>query len=420
VRRQLAAYQRNQRRGESEDREDYEFYDVTAWSLPLTLGLDAWWTDDSTPLTGGRVSLADSLLPPPAPGRAQSAYLFTDENDAHARLAMRLLREGFRVAFATRPLSAGGAAWPRGTFVVRVQRNPDSVHERIATIAREVGARVVAVQSAFPDSGQVGLGSESVVALHRPRVLLASGDGIEQTAFGSVWFYLEQELGIPVTPINLAALGRVNFADYNVLIIPNGYAGRLWRELGEGGATRLKAWVESGGEVIAFGGAVGLLARKELELTTVTALEADSSAARDTTLADAARPGPPLLSPSASAGSTPEVAPGAIFRATLDRSHWLTAGYDRDALPVYYDGASLLKPSEKGANPVVLTDPDLELAGFSFPGNTEKFLRNSVWAAVETVGDGHVVLFAENPVYRGFWRGPAKLLTNAILIGPGR
>jgi hypothetical protein len=36
------------------------------------------------------------------------------------------------------------------------------------------------------------------------------------------------------------------------------------------------------------------------------------------------------------------------------------------------------------------------------------------------VGSGSVVVFAENPVYRGFWRGPAKLLTNAVLFAPGR
>jgi hypothetical protein len=39
---------------------------------------------------------------------------------------------------------------------------------------------------------------------------------------------------------------------------------------------------------------------------------------------------------------------------------------------------------------------------------------------VESSGSGTVVLFAENPVYRGFWRGPSKLLTNAILFGPSR
>jgi hypothetical protein len=420
VRRQLAAFQRNQRRGADENKEGYEFYDVTAWSLPLTLGLDAWWTDDTTRVVAERVRATDSLATPPAPARAQSAYVFSDETEAGTRLAMRLLREGFRVGVATRPLTADGASYPRGTFVVRLQRNGDAVHERIAVLAQATGARVTAVRSAFPDSGQYGIGSETVIAIRAPRILLAAGEGIDQTAFGSVWFYFDRELGIPVTPVNLATIGYANLEDYNVLIIPSGSGGRMFRELGEAGATKLRTWVESGGAVIGFGGATDLLGRKEVALTTVKELPGDSVAAKDTTVSDATHAGPPLVSPSAAGSNTPEQVPGAIFRATLDRTHWLTFGYERDQLPVFLESSSFLKPSEKGANPVVFTGSDLTLAGFTWPNNTEKLLRNSVWASVESVGGGSVVVFAENPVYRGFWRGPAKLLTNAVLFAPGR
>ena len=420
VRKQLAAYQRNQRRGEDEGKEGYEFYDVTAWSLPLTLGLDAWWTDDTTRVIGVRVSATDSIAPPTLPGRAQSAYVFGGGSEAGTRLAVRLLREGFRVGIATKPIRADGTNWPRGTFIVRVQRNGPALHERIALLAGQTGAQVTAVRSAFPDSGQGGVGSESVIPLHAPRVLLAAGDGVDQTAFGAVWFYLEKELGLAVTPVNVSSLRDMALSDYNVLLFPNGSPDELWHQLGEDGATALKAWVQSGGAIIGMGEAVELLGRKELELTTVKALSADTTAVKDTTLAATARPGPLLVSPTAVAGSAPEFIPGAIFRATLDQSHWLTLGYEQDQLPVFLETSNLLKPSRKGANPVVFAGADFTLGGFTWPNNTDRFLRNSVWAAVETVGNGSVVVFAENPVYRGFWRGPARLLTNAILLAPGR
>jgi hypothetical protein len=87
---------------------------------------------------------------------------------------------------------------------------------------------------------------------------------------------------------------------------------------------------------------------------------------------------------------------------------------------VFMSGARMLSPSVKGANPVVFVGTDLTLAGFTWPGNTEKLLRGSVWTAVENVGRGHVILFADNPLFRAFWRGPAKLVTNAALFGTGR
>jgi len=418
VREQQAAYQRNQRRGESADRERYGFYDVTAWSLPYALGLDAWWTDDAAPLPGALVT-TPALPAPAAPGRARSSYLFTNADESSARLAMTLLREGFRVAFATEPIMADGVAFPRGTFVVRVQRNPDTVHDRIAALARELGATVTAAQSAFPDTGRFGPGSESVVPLKAPRILLAGGDGVETTSFGALWFYFERELGVPVVPVNLATLATADFSSYTVLIIPEASGNRLARELGEPGMARLKQWVEGGGAIIGIGGGTaGFLSRRELGLTTAGNVTGDTSIAKDTTVASGTPGGPPLVSTSAPGGREPEHIPGSIFRSTLDRTHWLTAGYERDHLPVFLDTATPIKASANGDNPVAFAGTDLLLSGWSWPGNTERAVQNSVYAAVESVGRGRVVLFASNPVFRAFWRGPAKLLTNAVLVGP--
>jgi hypothetical protein len=420
VRQQLAAFERNRRRAPNEPQENYEFYDVTAWSLPLTLGLDAWWTDDTSPVTGDRVTAADSLALPPPPARAASAYLFGNQDEVGTRLAMRLLREGFRVGATTKPIVADGRRYPPGTFVVRVQRNPAALHLRIAELSREVRAPVTAVQSAFPDSGQFGVGSSAVRPLHAPRVLLAAGSGVGTTSFGALWFYFDHELGLPVTPIELAAFSDMDVGPYNVLVLPDGSGGRLWRELGDDGAEKLKRWVREGGAVIAMGGSVGLLARKELELTTSEPFESDSVAPKDTTVTVGVDPGPPLVSPSASGGNEPGYIPGSIFRATLDQTHWLTFGYPGKFLPVMLQTSLLRKPSRTGANPVVFTGGDLLLSGWAWPDNTERLLQNTVWASVESPGEGSVITFADVPVERGFWRGPAKLLTNAILFGPGR
>ncbi|MEO8199228.1 MAG: M14 family metallopeptidase [Gemmatimonadota bacterium] len=426
VKAQLAKFERNRIRGEDADREGYEFYDITAWTLPLTLGLDAWWTDDAAPVTGGLVTATDSLPPAVAPSRAQSAYIFSNASEAGTRLALGLLGENFKLAVATRPVVADGVSYPTGSFVVRVQRNPATVHDRISALARETGATVTAVRSAFADTGQVGVGSESVVAIRTPHVLLVGDEGVDNTTFGDFWYYFERELRYPVTPVRMSAISWIELDKYNVIILPNGSAGRLWRELGEGGAERVKAWVQDGGLILSVGDANALLRRKELGLTTVKGVgdrDEDSKepkAVKDTTISVAARPAPPLVSPSAGGNLAPESLAGSIFRATLDRTHWLTFGYERDELPVFVSETSMMTPSEKGANPVVFVGDNLTLAGFVWPGNTEKLLRGSVWVAVESSGSGHVVLFADNPLFRAFWRGPAKLVTNAILFGTGR
>ncbi|MGH7537551.1 MAG: M14 family zinc carboxypeptidase [Gemmatimonadales bacterium] len=413
---QIARFNRNRRRGEDAEKEDYGFYDVTAWSLPLAFNLEAYWTEDAGPLPTRAVT--DTVLPPPtAPGPARSAYVFVNDDPGAARLTLALQREGFNVAIATQALRADGRDFPRGTFVVRSQRNPASLPDRVTALARSLGVTVTAVQSAFADTGSVGTGSDAVVSLHAPNILVGVGDGIAETSYGWLWHFLVRDLGAPFTPVPLRWIGSLeDLSRFNVLLIPDGSGGRMRRELGDGGIAKLKAWVQSGGVLIGIGGAGDLVSDKTVGLSTITAVGADSGKADSTIQADA----PPLLSPTAPARDKPEWLPGAIFRATLDRSHWLTVGYEQHALPVFLDGATFWKPSRGGASPIAFTSDSLVLSGFTWPGNTERLLKGTAWAVVENQGEGRVVLFLGDPLFRASWRGTARLVSNAILVGPNR
>ena len=413
---QVNRFRRNRRRGEDADKEDYGFYDVTAWSIPFSFNLEAYWTEDAGSLPTQAVS-DTTLAAPAAPARAMSAYVFRNDNLGAARLALALEREGYNLAVAVQPLRADGRDYPRGTFVVRLQRNPSSLHERIVALATPLGVPLTAVQSAFADTGNVGTGSDAVVSLSPAKLLVGVGDGIGETSYGWLWHFLARDLSVPFTPVSLRGIANMdNLSDYNVILFPDGSGSRMRSQLGEGGATKLKAWVQSGGVLIGIGGAADFAAHKDVGLSTITAVGADSGKADSTLTADA----PPLLSPTAPARDKPEWLPGSIFRATLDRTHWLTFGYEQDQLPVFLDGSTFWKQSKGGANPVVFRGDSLTLSGFTWPDNTERLLKGTAWAVVENHGSGRVVLFLGDPLFRAYWRGTARLVSNAILFGPNR
>jgi hypothetical protein len=413
---QVNRFRRNRRRGEDADKEDYGFYDVTAWSIPYSFNLEAYWTEDAGSLPTQAVS-DTTLAAPAAPGRATSAYVFRNDNLGAARLALALEREGYNLAVAVQPLRADGRDYPRGSFVVRLQRNPSSLHERIVALATPLGVPVTAVQSAFADTGNVGTGSDAVVSLSPAKLLVAVGDGIGETSYGWLWHFLARDLGASFTPVSLRGIANMdNLSDYNVIFFPDGSGTRMRSQLGEGGITKLKAWVQSGGVLIGIGGAADFAAHKDVGLSTITEVGADSGKADSTLTADA----PPLLSPTAPARDKPEWLPGSIFRATLDRTHWLTFGYEQDQLPVFLDGSTFWKQSKGGANPVVFRGDSLTLSGFTWPDNTERLLKGTAWAVVENHGSGRVVLFLGDPLFRAYWRGTARLVSNAILFGPNR
>src|SRR5687768_7991791 len=275
---QIERFQRNYRRGANVPREGYEFYDVTAWSLPVTFGVDAYWTEDAGAVPGEIVRAADLTPTGVVSGArpARSAYVFSSERNGAPRLAYHLLANGYRVALSERALEAGGRQFPRGTYVVRVGRNDSSLHARIEQLARASGVDVFGVNSAFTETAQFGIGSGSMYDLKVPVIALVGDEGTNVSSYGSTWYVLEQRYGIPFTPVAARWLGFGDLSRFNVIIIPDASSGTLNRLLGKEGADRLREWVRTGGTLITMGGASAWAARENVNLTSARAVGADA------------------------------------------------------------------------------------------------------------------------------------------------
>lgn len=463
----MRRFKRNQMRGSGQPKEDYGFYDITAWSLPLAFGVDAYWTEDNadTPAT---LVTADSLAAAKrgsVSGRAQIAYIIPYQTDTAAAMAMRLLQQNFRVAVATKPLNAAGQKWDRGTFVVRVTRNPETIHDAVAKLAAELGVEVTAVNTGFQDEGDTGVGSENVLAMQSPRIAVAADESVDQTSFGSIWWTLDR-YGVTFTPMTINAIRGGGLKNYSVLIMPDGAASRYFSSLGPGGVSTLKEWVSNGGTLITVRGASVFAALKDVGLTSSKLVgseedeekgkipdeeaDADKRAAAEAApspsptpkkvenkrlqpepnpnpsqelkfdKADGVAPSlPPIASPSANANKVPEAIPGAIMRATVDRTTYLTYGLEQDDLPVLLASGYFFRYSKEGSNALVFDakpKKSLTISGFVWEGNTEKLLKGTAYIVDEPNGSGHVILFAEEPFFRGIFRSTTRPFFNAILF----
>ncbi|MFL5618174.1 MAG: hypothetical protein ACJ79A_07255, partial [Gemmatimonadaceae bacterium] len=468
---QIATFQRNHRRGKRAESEEYEFYDITAWSLPVAFGVDAYWTDDVSPVAGDVLTLpAEEPALPQAqqqPRRiggellavdvgggivaglgATSAYLFSPERNGAPKLAYQLLAEGFRVAVASQPLEAGGRQWPRGTYVVRVARNDSTLTTRIDALARASAVEVIGVNSAQAGTGQYGIGSESIIAIPAPNIAVIADEGVSQTAYGAIWYSLERRYGVRFTPIGIGELEH-DLSKFTVILFPSGRYTRVSKDA----LDRIKTWVRAGGTLVTMGSATAWAAEEGVALTSArrVAAEPESSAAKSeptpakpatpapgaasnpATPAPAAASKPPASPPEPSdrlaqelipyqstsaSNDTPESVPGIHADVLLDRTHWLTAGYDVPRLTVLLTGDLFLHPSKDGENVAIFpTTGPLVRAGFTWPGNTERLLRGTALLIDEPMGAGHVVLFTNEPLFRGWWRALDKLVLNALVLG---
>lgn len=459
---EIAKFKRNEMRGKSASREDYRFYDITAWSLPLAFGLDAFWTEDAAAISASAVTqqTLDRMKAGNVSGRAQIAYVIPYDTDGAGAMAIRLLQDGHRVAVSTKKLTAGGRTFGRGSFVVRVSRNSDSIHDAISRLATETGTAVIAVNNGYNDEGDTGVGSENVVPMQAPKIAMIADEVVDQTSYGSIWWTLDR-YGIEFTPITLANARGSVLSKFNVLIMPDGAAGRYFSMLGAGGVSGLKTWVSNGGTLITVRGASVFAALKDVGLTSSKLVGSDDDEEKSKTTVEepdkkkgeaevkpsptprgtpstdgAAEPVatpepktdkqdwqapvlPPIASPSATAGKVPEGIPGAIMRATVDRTTYLTYGLNQDELPVLLSSGYFFRYSKEGTNALVFDakpKKPLAISGFVWEGNTERLLKGTAYLIDEPSGSGHVILFADEPFFRGIFRSTTRPFFNSILF----
>jgi hypothetical protein len=450
ARAELEKYARNVRRGRKAPSEPYGFYDITSWALPLSYGVRAYALasvpdggvklaepDPSAP-DAAADTLADSLavgVPFTARtsrvgplvlrdakgavafdargsvvgGEANTAYVWSCATDGAARLALRLLQEGYRVATAAKPLVAGGKEFPRGSFVARVERNDSSLHMRIAALARTSGVSVQAVNTAFTDKGDTGVGSENIVSLKKPNIAVVVDGTVSPESYGWLWFLLERRLGVRFTAVRAARLGGIELNRYNVIVVPDGGPG-IAGALG-GGVSAVKDWVSRGGTLVCMDDAAEFPTLSSVGLSSCKVVGVPAKPKKE----DEEIPDPD--SSAAEATRRPQFIPGSVFWATPDTRQWLTWGFGERRIPVMLQGNTMLTPTKEGANALRFDRVPLTATGWTWP-ETERRLAHTVYAVDEPNGDGHVVMIAGPALFRAYWRNTERLLTNALLYGP--
>jgi len=76
-----------------------------------------------------------------------------------------------------------------------------------------------------------------------------------------------------------------------------------------------------------------------------------------------------------------------------------------------------MAPSKNAYATVAKYSKDAHIDGYILNTNYEELLKPSASLIVSRLGGGRVVLFADNPNFRGSWYGTNRLFLNALFLG---
>ncbi|MBL6914939.1 MAG: hypothetical protein ISR35_06200 [Planctomycetes bacterium] len=376
---------------------DAYFYDVAAWSLPLTYGVETLVAPNPVntiliPFSGGN----------PEAGRVEErgrlAYLHRWTGLPSAKALRALQEAGESVDLVTQPIEIQGESYPAGTLIVRV--DGEETHEAVLKTAQATGTLFRGTSSGWTDIGP-DLGSDQFPELAHAKIAVLGPDAVSSGSYGAVWSFLEQEMGIPFTAISASGLRR-SLDDFDVLVIPGGMGSSA---MGEETLSSVKSWVRSGGVCIALGssafrigGKDGLISRATKE-TQRNPKEKEPKRRSRSEIREERRQ---------------QQVPGNIVSIDLDTEHPLSFGMP-EKIHGMISSTRIFKLEGDGSDVGVLPGTSPVVSGFISDENQTQ-LSGGVWLVAESSGRGQVILFAGDPLFRSFWRQTSEVFLNALLL----
>ena len=384
-------------------------YDITAWALPYSRGLDAYALTNNVGTKILDTNLAEGKI-----NGVEKPYAYLSKwnsTDDTAFLAY-LLTHNIKVRFSKKPFTINAKKYNAGTLVITRRGNEKlgaKFDETVKTAINKFNRNIDAVATGFVTKGN-DFGSSTVAYLKAPKIAVLSGDGVSSLSFGEIWHFFEQQIQYPVTILDIDYFNEVNLANYNVLVLPNGF---YKKSLNKEKLNELKKWVEKGGRLVAIDRALGVFAeskefglskfkdeeekkekeKKEKELKEKLELEAYDKLERK---------------------SISNLITGSIFKVTMDNTHPLGFGYDKKyhTLRLNSNHYSYLK---EGYNVSVIKDKTNLVSGFA-GANALKNIDKSLVFGVEQKGKGAVIYLADNPLFRSFWENGKLIFCNAVFM----
>ena len=378
-------------------KEIFRPYDVTAWTLPLLMGVS--WTRVDRPFVAPTSPWRQSPWPAPrVEGDGSAGWIVRASSDDAATLANRLLARGVRVERALESFVANALEFAPGDFIVSGTNAALATKLADSLVVELFGlSDPPAMRRAPLRAPRIGLYKPWAASMDEGWTrLVLDRHGFKYTSLDNAALQrkgLESRYDVIVLPDvekSVIVDGKPKSEDGSVAYfepLPPPYAGGI----GKDGVAALKSFVEGGGTLVCL------------------------TSSSDLALEEMGLPARNLV---AKAKPTEFSLPGTLVRIEVDPTHPLGFGMPPEAV-AYSTGGPVFATSVPGANvarDVVARYPDYadQVVASGWGDGLERMTGKG--AVIETgLGKGRVIMFGPRVQHRGQTVATYKLLFNALL-----
>ena len=381
---------------------DSTFYDASTWSLIHAYGLP--FTEVKSSMVLSEKVNASLVFNNTSIVKSNYAYLVNNTDYNIHQFIYALQSEGVFVQTATRTFSTNingeNKNFGYGSIIISVQQqkvDADMLYNIISKASVAANIKVHTVATGFSNSG-IDLGSNYVKTLKKPEAAMIIGTGVAASEAGEIWHLLDQRLHMPITKIDILNFSRVRLERYNTLVMVSG----AYNFLDKNSVDKIKAWVQNGNTLITIKSGADWAIKNGF---TKFKLAVDSSTTKGRFDYDRA-----------SDMEGAKALGGSIFSIDLDTTHPIGYGFSKRKVSVYKNNSTFFQNSTSAYSTIAQYTNTPLVGGYLHP-NSLKMIKNSPSILVGAEGSGRVILFADEPNFRGTWYGTNKLFLNALFLG---
>tara|TARA_B100002052_G_scaffold37314_1_gene29471 strand:- start:95 stop:1225 length:1131 start_codon:yes stop_codon:yes gene_type:complete len=246
----------------------------------------------------------------------------------------------------------------------------------------------------------IDLGSNNFRINKPVKVALLIGEGVNSYEAGEVWHLLDTRIGLPLTKLKLNQFSGISLDKYTTLIMVSG----SYNQLGKDEVKKIKKWVDKGNTLITIARGSSWAINSKLINESLVESKKDSTYSRKNYVESREYIGRERIG-------------GVILRADIDLTHPVAFGYNDTSIPVYKNNNVFINKTNNDYSSVATYSKDFHIDGYISELNKKDFIPGAASLIISKIGTGRVVVFADNPNFRGTWYGTNKLFLNAIFLG---
>ena len=385
---------------------DSVFYDASAWSMSNFYNMKAKKIKSFS--TEKEITSTDNLVNNIIIKKSNYAYVL-DWDDYNSPAALNFLQKNDIItysAFKPFTIKLNGSKMNKdfnyGSILIPVSKqkiDSNKLFEIVKSMQEKFNVPLFYSNTGFSVKG-IDLGSNNFRINKKVKVGLLIGDGVNSYEAGEVWHLLDTRVEMPLTKIRLNQFNRISLKKYTTLIMVSG----LYSQLSVGDINKIKEWVEMGNTLITIGSASSWAIKKNIVKESLVKSKKDSIFSRKRYVDARENIGKERIG-------------GSILSVDLDLTHPLAFGYRDTSIPVYKNNNVFINSTKNHYSSVGIYSKKPHIDGYISKNNMKNNIPGSSSLIVSKVKSGRVIIFADNPNFRGTWYGTNKLFLNAIFLG---